>query len=133
MSWHCLLFEANSIQSWVFGSGRLRHIVGGSRIISGLTSELLDSVLEGLALNPQRDVQFSRRAGGAFYAFSQQPEALARLAECWPLFVERYAPGLSFSMARATVEVRWTPLRLLEVTCSSTDSGPGRVCRRPHR
>ena len=98
MSWHSLVFEANSIQAWVFGSGRLRHIVGGSRIISGLTSELLDAVLDGLGLEPERDVQFSRRAGGAFYAFSRQPEALAQLAECWPVFVERYAPGLSFSM-----------------------------------
>lgn len=98
MSWHSLVFEANSIQAWVFGSGRLRHIVGGSRIISGLTSELLDVVLDRLGLQPERDVVFSRRAGGAFYAFSRQPEALNQLAECWPVFVERYAPGLSFSL-----------------------------------
>lgn len=104
MSWHCLLFEANSIQSWVFGSGRLRHIVGGSRIISGLTAELLDSVLHGLGMEAERDVRFSRRAGGAFYAFSQKPDALADLAKCWPLFVERYAPGLSFSMGTGEAE-----------------------------
>ncbi|MDT8438125.1 MAG: hypothetical protein RQ729_03815 [Wenzhouxiangellaceae bacterium] len=100
MSWHCLVFEANSIQSWVFGSGRLRHIVGGSRLVSGLTDELLDSVLAGLGLEAGRDMLFPRRGGGAFYAFSEDAEAIERLAQCWPLFVARYAPGLGFSLGR---------------------------------
>lgn len=98
MSWHCLVFEVNSIQSWVFGSGRLRHIVGGSRLVSGLTDELLDAVLVGLGLEAERDLSFSRRAGGAFYAFAEDRAVIAQLAQYWPLFVSRYAPGLGFSM-----------------------------------
>ena len=96
---HALLFEANGIQRYLFASGRLRDVAGASELLDRLTSgkgNLLDTVCEAAGLNGR--VAFSRRAGGAFYAFSDDRAPLEALRDLWTLAVQQYAPGLAYSL-----------------------------------
>jgi hypothetical protein len=101
----CLVFEVKSIQSFIFASGRLRDAIGGSELIDLLTNEqsdnnLLDAVLQ--SSETKHLIEFSRRAGGAFYAFSQDAAALDRFAALWTLAVQYWAPGLGFVIGCGT-------------------------------
>ena len=98
MPCECYLFEAKSIQNWILNSGKLRDLVGASELLDALCNAPLDDTLDALAIRKQ--IKFSRRAGAAFYAFSEQPGALDQLATLWPLVVQQYAPGLVFNQAR---------------------------------
>ncbi|NKI33910.1 hypothetical protein HFP89_01865 [Wenzhouxiangella sp. XN79A] len=102
MKHHAYLFEAKSIQTFLLESGRLRDLVGGSELIESLTGKLLDEVLA--RVDPGETIRFSRRAGGAFYAFSESPEGLDALMQLWSLVVQQSAPGLQFDHARGTGE-----------------------------
>jgi hypothetical protein len=100
---HCLVFEVKSIQSYIFATGRLRDAIGGSELIDLLTNKeaqdnLLDAVLR--TLQARDDIVFSRRAGGAFYAFSEDGAALDRFAALWSLALQQWAPGLAFVLGR---------------------------------
>ncbi|MGH8563139.1 MAG: Cas10/Cmr2 second palm domain-containing protein [Gammaproteobacteria bacterium] len=97
MSWYAYLFEAKSIQSFIFDSGKLRDVVGASELVDSLCGEPLDDALMTLGVTEQ--IRFSRRAGGAFYAFTENSEAIERLATFWPLLVQQYAPELDFDQA----------------------------------
>ena len=103
-AWHALLFEAQSIQSYIFATNRLRDAVGGSELLDALTNpgtedNLLDAVLRASSNGePERKIRFSRRAGGAFYAFSQDQSVLQRFANLWLAAVQRWAPGLDFAI-----------------------------------
>ncbi|MGV6817454.1 MAG: Cas10/Cmr2 second palm domain-containing protein [Thiotrichales bacterium] len=102
---HALLFEANSIQSYLFSSGRLRDVAGASELLDRMTSgdsNLLDTVCQSLDID--KEVQFSRRAGGAFYAFSDSADAIAQLKNLWTLTVQQWAPGLQYSLGTGTGE-----------------------------
>lgn len=101
----CLTFEVKSIQAFIFASGRLRDVIGASELIDLLTNEqaqdnLLDDVL--VASQAHGHIEFSRRAGGAFYAFSRTAEPLDRFARLWTLAVQQQAPGLEFVLGRGT-------------------------------
>ena len=98
MKHHCFLFEARSIQEYLFQSGRLRDVIGASELVDSLTGELLDDVLAALDFFEGRDLSFSRRAGGAFYAFSTDADVLERLAALWTLTVQQYAPGMAYDI-----------------------------------
>lgn len=94
------LFEAKSIQSYIFATNRLKEIVGGSELIESITgvSGLLDHTLN--ALQFREEICFSRRGGGAFYAFGNA-QAIGALADVWPLLIRKYAPNMEFIHARA--------------------------------
>jgi len=102
---HCLVFEVKSIQSFIFATGRLRDAIGSSELIDLLTNaeakddNLLDAVLR--ASETSEDIRFSRRAGGAFYAFAEDGAALDRFAALWSLAIQHWAPGLAFVLGRA--------------------------------
>ncbi|WP_019627862.1 hypothetical protein [Thioalkalivibrio sp. AKL10] len=96
MAWHAGLFEAKSIQAWLFASGRLRDIVGGSELLESLTGPLLDDALRALDLSENDTIHFSRRAGGSLYAFARDGEHLRDFLALWSLLVQQRAPGLAF-------------------------------------
>lgn len=117
MTYHAYLFESRSIQPYIFAGGRLRDIVSASNLIDQLTgddltrdpdsvpepgSSILDDVL--LSLDIVKPVEFSRRAGGAFYAISEDVEAITQLAQLWPLVVSGIAPGLEMLATQASGE-----------------------------
>lgn len=100
MTCHACLFEAKSIQDYILRSGRLRHIIGASELIDSLTADLLDDVLAALGPTEEKDIRFSRRAGGAVYLFSSRQEVRDSFRELWSLVVRQYAPGLEFVIAQ---------------------------------
>ncbi len=108
---HALLFEINAIHDYLFASGRLRDVAAASELLERLTSReapdnLLDATARATGVTvvettelPQGDgVVFTRRAGGAFYAFSERPEPLRRLRDLWTLVLQQATPHLSFSL-----------------------------------
>jgi hypothetical protein len=98
---HSYLFEAASIQSYIFDSTKLKDIIGASELLEYLWLEngLLDQVLETLKLS--QPIVFSRRTGGAFYAFAEDAKDLDALQQLWTLSVQQVAPELRFMEARA--------------------------------
>jgi hypothetical protein len=101
-----LLFEAKSIQSFLFGSGRMRDAIAASELVESLTGGLLDAALNALDLPASMEadddagakVWFSRRAGGAFHAFLSDADDRDRLLALWTLMVQQRAPGLAFAV-----------------------------------
>ncbi|HRQ65871.1 MAG TPA: hypothetical protein PKZ76_13590 [Xanthomonadaceae bacterium] len=97
---HSCLFEAASIQGYILATGRLKEIVGASGRVDALCGQVLDAVLAGLGEELSSRVHFARRAGGAFYALSEDADAIEALFALWPLVVNEYAPGLEFLLAQ---------------------------------
>lgn len=107
MTWHAYLFEAKSIQQYLFESNRLRDIVGGSELVETLTGPLLDQALAALDLEDGRELHFSRRAGGSLYAVATEAAHLERFAALWTLLVQQVAPGMRHDSGHGTGD---TPL-----------------------
>jgi hypothetical protein len=107
MTIHAYVFEARSIQSYVFAGGKLRDIVAASNLIDHLTDNILNNVLTTLEIQDPEDIRFSRKAGGAFYAFSQNPVVIEKLSDVWPLVVNGMAPGLESLAATSTGETEF--------------------------
>ena len=95
---YAYLFEAKSIQSYIFSTNKLKEIVGGSELIEQLTSTdgLVSTTLNALGLEQGIDIRFSRCAGAAFYAFSDSEESIKKLSSLWPLVFRQYAPDMEF-------------------------------------
>ncbi|HEC85131.1 MAG: hypothetical protein DRR08_08425 [Candidatus Parabeggiatoa sp. nov. 2] len=89
-------FEAKSIQSYILDSSQLRDMVGASEQIENLTRRLLDKVLQALNLEKGKDIQFSRRAGGAFIAILNTLSEAKKLRDLWTFTVRYCLPGLEF-------------------------------------
>jgi hypothetical protein len=101
---HAYLFEAKGIQRYIFDSGRLADVVGGSDLISGLcASDEEDALvsLVGHVFKDQDGPDFSRRAGGAFCMHHADVSCLRRFQRLWRLWVGVNLPGLEFSDAVA--------------------------------
>lgn len=111
------LFEAKSIQAYLFLSGKLKDVISASerldRMIDTSTDSLIIQVLESLNLthdlldlNQSRhcDVSFLRCKGGAFYAVSPNRDHLVALRQLWTLTIQQMFPGLVFTDALAAGE-----------------------------
>ncbi len=104
MTIYCLLFESKSIQEYLFSSGRLRDVIGASELVDSLTGQLLDDTLQSLGYQIGNDIEFSRRAGGAFYAFSEYENNIDQLKMLWTLTVQQYAPGMAYDLGDGSGE-----------------------------
>ena len=91
------LFGCNGIQRYIFGSGRLRQVIGASDLIAGIArsdgKDVLKPVLDAVDLC---DPVMSRRAGAAFCAHANS-EKLSRFRRLWRIVVGVRYPGLEFS------------------------------------
>lgn len=89
---YAYLFETRGIQRFLFASGKLRDMLGGSELLDYLSAEggLLDQTLEALDLAPSAP----RRAGGAFYLIFNKHEDAIRLRDTWRLASSRWLPGV---------------------------------------
>ncbi|KAI5911976.1 hypothetical protein PA01_00075 [Azoarcus sp. PA01] len=86
------MFETRGIQRFLFASGRLRDMLGGSELVDYLCADggLLDQTLRRLELTP--DVV--RKAGGAFYLLFITREEAERLRAAWRLACAHWLPGV---------------------------------------
>ncbi|MBK8972694.1 MAG: hypothetical protein IPM37_15680 [Hahellaceae bacterium] len=99
MPYHAYLFEARSLQDYLFSGGKLADMVASSDLLDDLTESLLTSVLKSLNLSDNPGLSFVRRAGGAFYVIAQGDEGrqqLERLQLLWTLAVPQWLPRLEF-------------------------------------
>lgn len=89
---HAYLFEARGIQRFLFGSGKLRDMLGGSELLDYLCADggLLDQTLARLELSPN----VVRKAGGAFYLVFDTREQAERLRDVWRLACSQWLPGV---------------------------------------
>lgn len=101
-------FEASSIQSYIFDTGRMRDAVGASQIVdsvcgslehAGIADDLLSRVLA--ATGEPTGIRFSRRGGGAFVALAERREVLVLLRDVFALGMDAEAPGLEWLDALA--------------------------------
>ena len=92
------LFECKGIQRYIFGSSRLRQVIGASDLIAGIArsdkEDLLKAVFEAVDLEKPA---MSRRAGGAFCVHADTQEVLPRFRRLWRLVTGVLYPGLEFS------------------------------------
>lgn len=98
-------FEAQSIQSYILDSSKLKDMIGASEQIEYLCCEngLLDQVLECLNLDATK-VQFTRRAGGAFQAIFSNPDDVTKFQSVWTFCVQQAVPGLTFAQSMETAD-----------------------------
>lgn len=98
MTTFCYLFEAHSIQTWIFAGGRLRDAVGASRLLDGLCSwagnDIYGEVLAAAGLSSAPEV--ARRAGGGLCVYHGDRAELARLRAIFALKVRAAVPDLPF-------------------------------------
>lgn len=100
MTIYAYLFEAKFIQNYILDSGRMRDLIGASELVDSLTEILLPETLKSLQFKDEVPIRFSRRAGGALYAFCEDKTKLDDFAALWSLLVAQYAPGMSFDVGR---------------------------------
>lgn len=107
------LFEAKSIQAYIFQSGKLKDLMAASerldRLVDDKAHSTLNIVLEAAQLtsnllDPKVKVEngvigFTRCKGGAFYAFCHQIEPLQQLRSLWTLTIQQLFPGMEFTDA----------------------------------
>lgn len=108
------LFEAKSIQAYLFQSGKLKDVISASerldRMIDSSADSLIFQVLESLHLTHDLldlnksnncDVSFLRCKGGAFYSVSASREHLIAFRQLWTLTIQQMFPSLVFTDALA--------------------------------
>lgn len=117
---NCYLFEAKSIQSYLFKTGKLRDVVSASERLDLLVDdtptsvltkviEQLESVhshnLSGNSANlAEADINFIRCKGGAFYCYSMALAPLEALRSLWTLTIQQLFPSLEFCDALVSAE-----------------------------
>ena len=122
MKWYSYLFEARSLQQYLFIGGKLADMVAASDLIDDLTDSILSNVLMALKLQDAfgcssgegQVVHFIRRAGGAFYVVAEGTsghEALNRLQALWSLTVQQMLPGMIVIQSRGLGQ---TPYEAIE-------------------
>lgn len=110
---YAYLFEAKSIQTYIFKSGRLKDLIAASerldRLVDDVPHSTLNRVLEAAGLESNlldetlavenSVIGFTRCKGGAFYGFCHQQQPLQQLRAIWTLTVQQLFPGLEFADA----------------------------------
>lgn len=103
-------FEAKSIQSYLFRTGKLKDVIAASErldnLIDDTSTSLLSRVLETCQLssdlhnhtqqNVNELIRFVRVKGGAFYASCSSEEPLLQLRSSWTLLLQQLFPSLEF-------------------------------------
>ena len=89
---YAYLFEARGIQRFLFASGKLRDMLGGSELVDYICAPdgYLKQVLGSLELDPQ----IPRQAGGVFYLVFSSLDEAKRMQATWRLASAQWLPGL---------------------------------------
>lgn len=116
MSVTAYLFEARSVQRFLFEGGKLVDMVVASNLLDMLCSTPLDAVVSAANLSgadrpEQGCICFSRRAGGAVFALFACPAEARRFQALWSLYVQQQFPGLEIVQHRADGETESQALK----------------------
>ncbi|OOE62410.1 hypothetical protein, partial [Salinivibrio sp. IB282] len=112
------LFEAKSIQSYLFQSGKLKDVIAASERLDNLVDEtstsILQSVIESAGLDTDllndeliessETIHFLRCKGGAFYCCAQTQAPLIKLRSLWTLTLQQMFPSLEYTDALTEAE-----------------------------
>ena len=93
MPHHAYLFEARSIQPFLFASGRLADMVAGSDLLDELARGILDQALRACGVDPDT-LPAPRRAGGALYLVFEDKDTARRFRALWRTLVVQILPGI---------------------------------------
>ncbi|EKO3913251.1 hypothetical protein P0F25_001901 [Vibrio metschnikovii] len=107
------LFEAKSIQSYLFQSGKLIDVISASERLDRLIDSNETSVLHHVLTSAQLDsdlldenlpnhaqlIRFLRCKGGAFYCYAQQEQPLIKLRSLWTLTLQQLFPSMEYTDA----------------------------------
>ena len=110
---YCYLFEAKSIQQYLFRSGKLKDVIAASerldRLIDSNNQSVLFHVLNNAGLksdlldydNSEGEdvIHFLRCKGGAFYSYCETQNPLLALRSLWTLTVQQLFPSMDFTDA----------------------------------
>jgi hypothetical protein len=130
------LFEAKSIQSYLFKSGKLKDVIAASErldlLIDDVSNSTLNRVLESAQLSsdllePQSstaDIHFIRCKGGALYCYSTAKEPLLKLRSAWTLTLQQMFPSLDFIDALVTANNLQEALKLGHAQLSANQNTP---------
>ena len=94
------LFECKGIQRYIFGSGRLRQVIGASDLIASIArskDEGEDDVGAVFRAVGMEDPEMSRRAGASFCVHAENRQELEDFRRLWRLVAGIRFPGLEFS------------------------------------
>ena len=92
------LFECKGIQRYIFGSGRLRQVIGASDLIAGVArSDGNDDIGKVFRAVGMTAPAMSRRAGASFCAHADKGHELEDFRRLWRLVAGIRYPGLEFS------------------------------------
>lgn len=91
---YAYLFEARGIQRFLFASGKLKDMQGGSELLDYLCAKdgLLDQVLDKLDMNPPPKAP--RNAGGVFYLLFENQQDARRFQAVWRMACANWIPGI---------------------------------------
>lgn len=112
------LFEAKSIQAYLFQSGKLKDVIAASerldRMVDTTESSLVGQVLRALSLTHDLtkpaanlgdvDISFLRCKGGALYAGATNKDHLVQFRQLWTLTIQQLFPSLVFTDALCSGE-----------------------------
>ncbi|WP_298943930.1 hypothetical protein [uncultured Psychromonas sp.] len=111
---YCYLFEAKSIQQYLFRSGKLKDVIAASERLDNLIDSKEGSTLNQVLINAGLDsdllaldssknnessIHFLRCKGGAFYCYCQSEMPLMTLRSLWTLTLQQLFPSLEFTDA----------------------------------
>ncbi|MCV6589875.1 MAG: hypothetical protein OIF57_12755, partial [Marinobacterium sp.] len=117
MSVTAYLFEARSVQRFLFEGGKLADMVAASDMLNALCDGPLDAVIRAAGLSEasspaKNHICFSRRAGGAVFALFACEEEARRFQALWSLYVQQQFPGLETVQCCKTDETEAQALQL---------------------
>lgn len=110
------LFEAKSIQAYIFKGGKLKDLIAASerldRLVNDVEYSTLNKVLDAAQLDSNlldankqvkgNVIGFTRCKGSAFYSFCEEIEPLQKFRSLWTLTISQLFPGMEFTDALVT-------------------------------
>lgn len=109
---YAYLFEARGIQRFLFASGKLRDMLGGSELLDYMCANngYLDQTLSALKLTGNH--YFVRKAGGAFYLIFEDKRDISRFQATWRLACARLFSGVECVDAVAESDTALNAIKL---------------------
>ncbi len=130
------LFEAKSIQNYLFQPEKLRDVISASERLDRLVDSKPDCTLAKIiasaelsadiidADNKEPEIRFLRCNGGTFYCFSIKAEPLQKLRGLWTLTLSQLFPSLQYTDALVQAESLAEAINIGHETLASERNAP---------